>query len=530
MPGVETAVNSVLHPNARRSGVDRPRPVDRVIYQLNWSGPEACYGVHNNSVRNLARGINERIFYRDNKGTVCVQPQPGGFGNLEPFLNDLRTFRVEPWSIDRVVESYTGKKRAVYERARESLMYLPLNAKDARLKTFVKAEKIDFASKADPAPRVIQPRDPRFNLHFAKYMKPLEAVLYKQMAKLYTSPCVAKGFNASQTGELIHSKWIQFSKPVAISLDASRFDQHVSVPALKWTHQVYRRFVRGSDLEWCLGKMYCNRGIGVAKDGVVRYKKMGGRCSGDMDTALGNCVLMVAMVYSLCKRLNIRHEVIDNGDDITVFMEDGDRALFMSKVKGWFTDLGFDIKVESTSHCLEQVEFCQTRPVCRDGKYVMVRNLVALAKDTTTLLDVRQTAHWWDAIGVCGAHLTDGIPVYSEFYRWLRSVGQASNAHLHPLYECGMTMMAKGMEYADREVSDRTRDSFASAFGISVERQLLLEDEIRNLGKPAPDIRKFEIDELKKLSSNYLTATWEHGTTTAFETPPQAWCFEYGQE
>lgn len=524
MRGVCTAVNSVMHPDARVSGVDRPRPVGRIAYCLNWSGPKASYGVHNNSVRNLARGINERVFYRNEKHETCTLPQEHAFDSLKPFERSLRSFMIESWSLERVVDSYTGRRRTIYQNALDSLRALPLNDKDARLKAFVKAEKIDFHAKPDPAPRIIQPRDPRFNLHFGRHMKPLEGVIYKQMAKMYTSPCVAKGFNAEKTGELIHHKWSQFKKPVAISLDASRFDQHVSVDALKWTHKIYRRFVRGADLDWCLDRMYHNRGIGVAKDGVVRYKKDGGRCSGDMDTALGNCVLMVAMVYSLCSTLGISHECIDNGDDITVFMESSNRTEFLSKVKPWFTALGFDIKVESETDVLEQVEFCQTRPVCREGKYVMVRRIEALTKDTTSLLDMHMTPSWWYAIGECGLALTDGIPIFSVFYKWMMKVGKPSRVDKHPLYRCGMTNLATGMTYTGRSITPSTRASFATAYGIDCHRQRLLEEEISNLGTPAPGkLKLLFVDELRNLQNEYFAATIHEHHSQAAEEEPQAW-------
>jgi len=270
------------------------------------------------------------------------------------------------------------------------------------------------------------------------------------------------------------------------------------------------------------------KGIGVAKDGTVRYRKVGGRCSGDMDTALGNCVLMVAMVYSLCKHLGIRHECIDNGDDITVFMEEADLPKFLSEVKVWFTKLGFDIKVESVGRTLEQVEFCQTRPVCRAGKYVMVRNIVSLTKDTVTLLDMAQTSKWWYAIGECGLNLTDGIPIFCEFYRWLMSVGDPSKVARHPLYRCGLTNLASGMQYKARPIEESTRRSFASAFGISVERQHLLEAEISQLGTPAPGkAGSYSVGELASLGNEYFTATDIGDSGQAAEAKTQSWAAEY---
>ena len=56
------------------------------------------------------------------------------------------------------LDFYTGRRRSIYEGAVKSLEGLSVQRRDAYLKTFVKAEKINTTKKPDPAPRVIQPR------------------------------------------------------------------------------------------------------------------------------------------------------------------------------------------------------------------------------------------------------------------------------------------------------------------------------------------------------------------------------------
>lgn len=501
--GVCTAVSSVLHPAIRVRSVARPRDPVRISYSVVYSSPGAVFGVHNNSLINLKRGLNERVFYRDQYHKECTMPNNGAFSKLAVFDRDLKSFRVQEWTEEQMVESYTGSQRTRYEQALESLRRKPFSRDDAIVKTFLKAEKINFSAKKDPAPRVIQPRDPRFNLTFGKYIKPAEGLIYKALGRLYKYPCVAKGFNAAQTGDIIHKKWKLFLNPVGISLDASRFDQHVSVDALKYTHSVYRRFIKGEDLEKCLNLMYSNRGRAACKDGFLTYKKRGSRMSGDMDTALGNCVLMVAMTYSLCRSLGIRHEVMDNGDDITIFMEDTDRERFLQAVPEWYANLGFDMKVEGVAHELEHVEFCQTKPVHRGDQYVMVRLLTSLNKDLTTLLPIHQLGDWFRAIGECGLALTDGMPIYGAFYKWLCRMGVSSNMRLHPLWRCGMVNLAHNMYYTGTGVSPLARQSFAMAFGISQHRQILLEQEFERLGTPALGKHTINIAEVSQPDHDY---------------------------
>jgi hypothetical protein len=85
--------------------------------------------------------------------------------------------------------------RAQRKINQSSLAAKPLSRDDASVATFIKCEKINFHAKADPAPRIIQPRDPRFNAAIGVYIKPLEKLIYKNLGKLYKYPCVAKGFD-----------------------------------------------------------------------------------------------------------------------------------------------------------------------------------------------------------------------------------------------------------------------------------------------------------------------------------------------
>lgn len=484
-PGVETTtdVSPVLHPAIKVKSVARPKDPQRRIWGIDAPRPHANYGVHNNSINNLKRGLNERVFYTDNKQTRPRQCVKGRFSQLQ--IPELKGVVIKPWTMEEVVNSYTGRQRERYQRAMDSILQLSLCKRDARVATFLKAEKINFALKKDPAPRVIQPRDPRFNICFAKFIKPMEHLIYKQLGRLYKYPCVAKGFNAMQTGDIMHKKWSLFKDPVCIGLDASRFDQHVSVEALQFTHSIYRKFCKDPEFIRLLDMMYVNRGVGSCKDGLAFYKVKGCRMSGDMDTALGNCVLMVCMTYLLCRDLGITHELMDNGDDCVVIFEREHEAVFREAVDKWYGDLGFTMKVEPTVDRLEQVEFCQTHPVFDGENWRMVRNPVAIAKDMVTVIDWSSLGLWYRAIGECGKALTSGIPVFYSFYEWLCRSGELSNVDKHPLFRCGMVNLAIGMEDKHVDISPQARLSFACAFGIDVQTQVLLEDMYSSLNTPA---------------------------------------------
>lgn len=89
----------------------------------------------------------------------------------------------------------------MYEQAVASLRDVPVNRGDAMLKTFVKAEKINFTAKPDPAPRIIQPRSPRYNVELGRYVKVVEKHLYKAVARVFHEVTICKGLNAHDRGD-----------------------------------------------------------------------------------------------------------------------------------------------------------------------------------------------------------------------------------------------------------------------------------------------------------------------------------------
>lgn len=481
--GVDTKIVGIQHPSLRFSPAKRPSGKTRVLYRASILQPGQAWGVHNDTIVNCRRALNERVFYRDAAGTLAVRPVAGAYRRMQPFERDWKTYKIQSWSRQEVVDSYKGRLNNRYSLAKLLLDRQGLERRDCQVKAFVKCEKIDFAAKVDPAPRLIQPRNPKFGLEFGRFIKPVEHKIYKTLGEMYQYPCVAKGFNCQQLGTIVRKKWNLFSKPCAIGLDASRFDQHVSVEALQWTHRMYQRWFGGTDAELLnelTSKMYVNRGKAVAKDGELRYVVRGSRMSGDMDTALGNCLLMVAMTYSLCATLGIRHELIDNGDDCTIIMDRRDEQLFRRAVKDWYRDLGFDMKVEPTVYILERLEFCQTQPVFDGIDYIMTRQPKCLSKDLCSFIDLEQLKTWYGWVGVGGLAAYGNLPVYGEFYRMLiRNGNEVPIDWQNKITEGGWKYMLCGVVPRGKGDQDRARMSFHMAFGIDPNRQSLIEDYYR---------------------------------------------------
>lgn len=456
-------------------------------------GDNTVYTVHNNNLKNLRRGLLERVFFTETSGpdgpalSPPPQPEPGFYETvLSPVTTQLvrRLPKSLPCTTQEFVALYRGDRRqALYQQAVVSLQKDPLKASDARLGTFLKAEKVKITKeKRDPAPRVIQPRPPRYNVEVGRFLKPLEKRVFKTLRKVFGEVVVLKGLNAEGTAGALREKWERFVDPVAVGLDASRFDQHVSVPALEWEHSIYLQCFHGQDRKYLaklLRMQIKNRGLARAKDGWIKYMVVGGRMSGDMNTSLGNCLIMCSLVKAFMDEQQVSFALANNGDDCIVICERRDLHKWLDNLAPWFLRAGFTMKVEKPVRVFEQIEFCQAHPVHCAGRWVMCRNaLTALAKDSTTVLPVSSRASqdsWMEAIGQCGLALCAGMPIMQAAYLAMVSGCKAIS---HPYLETGMAMLAAGMAGDAKPVDDHSRVSFWEAYGWLPCEQVVFEAQL----------------------------------------------------
>lgn len=468
----------------------------RRFFQVVGFSPPNNYLVHNSSLVNLVRGVLTRVFYV--KGKPPPTPLVGVYASR---LSNFRQLLVRRFpsttrvSYDEFLGFYTGRKKLVYQRAVDSLVASPVNQRDSRVKAFVKAEFINSDDKPDPDPRIISPRDPRFNVELGRFLRPWEHKCYGAIASIFGSPTVLKGLNSAEIGQVFVDKWSMFDSPVAVGLDASRFDQHVSRQALEWEHSVYNAIFRSPDLKRLLKMQLLNDVRGYCRDGKLRYLVEGRRMSGDINTALGNCLLMCALVHAYSASVGVRVSLANNGDDCVVIMETRDLNRFTSGLSCWFLEMGFNMKVEDPVYELEGIEFCQTHPVYTPSGYLMVRNAPkGLAKDCLSLkqMDQQTFAHrWLCAVGEGGLSLTGGLPIYQEFYTSLYRAGlgcyrkgayqNSTRRHNSVELEGGLGWLSRGMELKYSVIHPRTRYSFWLAFGITPEQQLAIESYYRGV-------------------------------------------------
>lgn len=470
----------------------KPRHTLRVS---GWSA-RLSMGVHNNSLANALRAVRERVFAVERHGKLQPPPRPEK-GVVKERLADFRRLlltrlnRCTPWSYSEFLASYKGSKLLRYTKAVESLMVRELKKPDSYLSSFVKAEAVNFTAKPDPAPRLIQPRSPRFNAVVGRYLRPLEHKVYAAISSIFRGPTVMKGYNAEQTAVHLRGMWDEFHTPAVVMLDASRFDQHVSKSALKWEHSVYNHVYRSDELAGCLRWQLKNTGFVRTREGSFKYSVKGCRMSGDMNTALGNCLIMCAMIWAYARSVGVRVRLANNGDDCAVFMESRDVSRFREPLDKWFLDMGFTMTTEGVAYEFESIDFCQTRPVWNGMSWIMCRSpFVGLCKDTLCKHPemgnpIRGYRRWAFQVGTAGGHLTAGIPVFQAAYAAMRRTGiSCKKAQGFGQMESGFEHMAKGLNGTERFVTVRARLTFYRAWGIAPEQQTALESYFDSLSSP----------------------------------------------
>jgi hypothetical protein len=455
--------------------------------------------VHNSSLNNLERGVLTRVFYV--KGKPKPIPSAGIYVERLRYFRDLmfkRLPRTTPVDYAGFLQYYKGRKLAVYTKAVESLLTSGITQRDAHIKAFVKAEFINSDDKPDPDPRIISPREPRYNVEVGRFLRPLEHHVYRAIADIYGEPTVAKGFNSAQLGKIISDKWDKYSSPVAVGLDASRFDQHVGVQALKWEHSVYNGVFKSPELRRYLTWQLRNVVRGYCRDGTLKYVVDGCRMSGDVNTALGNCLLMCALVHAYGKHVGVPLSLINNGDDCVVIFESHYLKQFCIGLDAWFLEMGFNMKVEAPVYHMSQIEFCQTHPIWTPNGVVMVRNFPkSLAKDCLSLKQLGSRAvskAWIDAVGQGGLSMSAGVPVMQEFYSaYIRNANRidlvrhnrfsrsANRRHKTVEIEGGLSWLSNGMKGHYSPIHPKTRYEFYLAFGILPDQQENIENYYRNI-------------------------------------------------
>jgi hypothetical protein len=485
VPGVDLEPPTLSDPRLQRTRVGFVRR-KRMTMRLCGLSPVHNTMVHDNTIDVLETAIVKRVLLHEVQGEWVKPrlPVKGALGRLN-YLSDALCTKLGKFaamSRQQFVDTYTGRLRTRYDQARQKLDVKGWRPKYAYVFPFVKAEKSIKRLK----PRVIQPRRPEHGLEVGRFIRVIEHRVYSGLADLCGGPTVMKGYNALGVAKCICDAWNQFVKPIGLMFDLSAYDQHCSKPYLEYEHAVYTRLFNHRQSRYLDKLLRCqtvNKGYYFGRDGRLRYRVVGGRMSGDMNTALGNCLMVTLVTKCLIDHLGIKARIINAGDDTMIITESHNESLVRGSVDKWFEDYGHICVVETkTARVLEHIDFCQTRPVWNGQAYVMCRNFPnCLDKDTLAVSVPHCWKDHWATVGAGGLALCSGIPVMQEFYKKLMSLSD-KRVKTHSILETGMFRLARGMVSDYRPITSESRASFWRAFGVGPDLQCEYEYYYQSIG------------------------------------------------
>lgn len=289
-----------------------------------------------------------------------------------------KQFNLQPWSLDRVAQSYKGRLGRRYAEARASLETEWLNSDDVKLSAFLKGEKFNPLVKVSK-PRMICPRSPRYNLLLASYLKPYEHALWNDWVvghKCEQTRVSGKGLNGFERAELIRRKMETVGDCTVFEVDGKAFEAHVT----KWQlsmleHPVYKAAYPGDQT---LAHMLRVQEVLSGKTaGGTRFARQGCRASGDFNTGLGNTLLMGTFVICAmeCLDCDFPWTVLADGDNCLLFVDRLKGKRVVDEFAGVLSSIcSHEMTVEKPVTVLEQVVFGQSKPCFTEQGYKMVRD------------------------------------------------------------------------------------------------------------------------------------------------------------
>nr|WTM05106.1 replicase [Luteovirus glycinis] len=471
-----------------RSGAT-PRKSRSVISFLSQFTLGLDYQCPNPSLHNALVAVERRVF-TVGKGNEVVLPyknKPGIFSNLDYFRDSIvnKVGCPRTHTPEELAATYHSGKRSLYNAAVQSLKKKAVERSDANVTAFLKMEKHLMSKKI--APRLICPRNKRYNVELGRRLKFNEKKFMHAIDSTFESPTVLSGYDSFRVGKIIANKWSKFKRPVAIGVDASRFDQHVGVEALQWEHSIYNGAFKDPILKELLHWQTENKIMLFVEDKILKFKVKGHRMSGDINTSSGNKLIMCGMMHYYFKTLGVKAELCNNGDDCVIICERKDENKFQH-MHSWFKDYGFDMQIETPVYKIGQIEFCQSKPVKINGYYRMVRKPESISKDAHSLISMASAEDvktFMSATAQCGMILNSGVPVLDAYHKCLFKASgykKVSQEAIERIVSFGtQDKLGLRKERVEEPITMDNRLSYWESSGVDPQTQVLVERYFDNL-------------------------------------------------
>lgn len=357
---------------------------------------------------------------------------------------------LEPLPLRKWVERYPLRQRLALLRASRE-------PPKALVRAFIKMEP------ACPLkdPRNISPRDASYTVALGPAIAAVERLLA-------SSPLSIKGLDVPRRDSKMERL---LSVPYVTSVDSSRFDSCVSVEALCAEHEVYRYFL-GDRVDHLLTMQLHTSAVHVCG---VFYELDGGRCSGDVNTSLGNWVLNagIALLFGLGGTMPLYVE----GDDVIFGTREPPTGLTEH-----FLSFGFQSTVTTTRDVMDHV-FCGRVLYSAGGR---LRSITDLRRTLPKFHLSRHPPGWYTR----GLALAKALS-YLATDRHCPIIGPVCEAialrlaGVEPVFD---EDWARRLHMGDCQwsVNDEVRAVVDHVFGIPRWRQLVLEEQYEGVSCVEP--------------------------------------------
>lgn len=387
-------------------------------------------------------------------------------------------------SLEHFPNMQHGLKRDRYMRALRNI--LEGQPKDlARITMFVKAERVNV-KRLDYIPRAIQFRTAEYCVLLAQYLKPIEHAIYALEGNGVSLPMgrlIGKGLSSFERARLIR-EYLPDGWAV-IQTDLSKFDLHYSESHLKIERSIYLSANPDAEFARLLRMQVHNHGRSM---GGVLYHVEGNRMSGDMNTASGACLMMLLLSLAVISHYRIPMESIRlliDGDDTLWFMPRALADNIMPSLVAFVATLGFVLKLEGYATAIEDVTWCQTRPIeIRPGVYRCVRDYRKVMSNATTNVKYTDSPvairRLMAAVGHSELAMGDGVPVLQAYAMALLRNGDSRSLIFDDVDDDYYCARFEARPQGPRQVYPCARVSFARAYGLDPASQILVEGWLDN--------------------------------------------------
>jgi hypothetical protein len=240
------------------------------------------------------------------------------------------------------------------------------DAPEFKVKAFAKAE-VYFKETFDV--RLIQGTNLRYQIYTGPFVHSVSKHLASSLVDLYNNEAIdklrvvyASGLDAEGLGQIYTRALEEIPEPVAIEIDASRFDAHVPAKFHIRMSEFYSKYMgsftsdQAKEMLDVLSKQVSVEGTTMR--GGHRYSVEGTRCSGTNDTSLGNSLLSAFIWWRAIR--DVTGVLFVLGDD-TLFIGCRDEGeMVLNRVRESYRDCGFVVKSDAAKLHMDatQATFC----------------------------------------------------------------------------------------------------------------------------------------------------------------------------